>query len=361
MTAAVRLWMLGLLILSFLSGAAPAQTLPQGLPSQAQLNELLKQFPEADANKDGILTLPEAAAYYEKLRAQRRPKTTANPNRPKPTHANVSYGPHARNVLDLYLAQSDRPTPLVIHIHGGGFVGGDKEGVSAGVIARFHKAGVSVASINYRFVTTAPFPAPQEDAARAVQFLRSKAQEWNLDPQRFAAYGGSAGAGLSLWLGFHDDLADPDSSDPVLRQSSRIQAVGSFGGQSTYDPNVIKDWIGGRAYEHPSIYLCYGISSINDIRKPELQPLYDQVSAIKHLTTDDPPVYMFYNEPDAPLPENSRPGQGIHHPIFGHKLKAEMDKLKVESVYQHASAGVRPDEELVQHFLRWLKVTPAGN
>ncbi len=59
-------------------------------------------------------------------------------------------------------------------------------------------------------------PAPQHDGARAIQFLRSKAGEWNLDPKRFAAFGGSAGTGISLWTGLHDDLADPKSSDPVF-------------------------------------------------------------------------------------------------------------------------------------------------
>ena len=222
------------------------------------------------------------------------------------------------------------------------------------MIRRSHERGVSVAAIHYRFVTSHPFPAPQQDAARAVQFLRSKANEWNLDPTRFAVFGGSAGAGLSLWLGFHDDLADPDSDDPVARQSTRVKAVGSIGGQSTYDPNVIKAWVGGRAHEHPSIFKCYGIDSIEEMTKPELQPLYDEVSAIKHLTADDPAVFLLYSEADRPLPEDARPGQGIHHPIFGHQLKAEMDKLGIESVYVHTSDREKIQADLLDHLLQWM-------
>ena len=86
-------------------------------------------------------------------------------------------------------------------------------------------SGISVAAINYRYSTQAIAPAPFQDGARAVQFLRSKAKDWNLDPQRFAATGGSAGAGISLWLGFHNDLADPKSEDPVLRQSTRLACM----------------------------------------------------------------------------------------------------------------------------------------
>ena len=55
----------------------------------------------------------------------------------------------------------------------------------------------------------------------SLQTIRSKAKEWNLDPERIACYGGSAGAGISLWLAFHEDLADPNSDDPIARQSTQ--------------------------------------------------------------------------------------------------------------------------------------------
>lgn len=344
--------LVGLMTVALLAVAGAGRSEERTSASNRQLEALLKRFPEADANKDGVLTEAEARAY----RRQNRPQGNADAqrDRPTPTHANIEYGPHERNVLDLYLADSDKPTPLVIYIHGGGFVGGDKGGVNAGVIEKCHRSKISVASLNYRFVTTAPFPAPQRDSARAVQFLRAHATEYNLDPARFAAFGGSAGAGISLWLGFHDDMAEPDSRDPILRQSTRLVAVGSSGGQSTYDPNVIREWVGGRAFEHPSIYKCYGLESIDQMSDPKRQPLYDEVSAIKHLTADDPPVYMAYSEADAPLPEGARPGQGIHHPIFGHKLKAAMDRLGIENVYVHASQG-RPQVDMTDWLIDHLR------
>src|SRR5438105_3822340 len=120
-----------------------------------------------------------------------------------PDLANVSYGPHERNVLDLWKARSGRPTPLVIHIHGGGFTAGDKAQVSPALLDACLNQGISVASINYRYSTQAPYPAPMADSARAVQFLRLHAAEWNLNPKAFAATGGSAGAGISLGMGFH--------------------------------------------------------------------------------------------------------------------------------------------------------------
>ncbi|MGB0583063.1 MAG: alpha/beta hydrolase, partial [Limisphaerales bacterium] len=139
--------------------------------------------------------------------------------------------------------------------------------------------------------------------------------------------------------GFHDDLADPNNEDPVLRQSTRITAIGTLGGQSTYDPRWIKKEIGGRAWEHPSIFKMYNMSGAEDLNNPKFFKLYEEVSAITHLTKDDPPIYMYYSEADGPLPENARPGQGIHHPKFGHMLKREMEKLDIESHYRHQKDG----------------------
>src|SRR5262245_16429938 len=101
---------------------------------------------------------------------------------PKPSQGNVAYGPHERNVLDLWQAKSDKPTPLVVFIHGGGFRGGDKSNLAPGLLALCLKEGISVAAINYRLSQHAPFPAPMLDSGRAIQYLRSRAKDWNLDP-----------------------------------------------------------------------------------------------------------------------------------------------------------------------------------
>ena len=159
---------------------------------------------------------------------EKRPEGPCKPAGISPTKADVAYGTHPRQVLDFYQAKSDTPTPVVFAIHGGGWVSGDKGGYRASA-KRYLDAGISVVAINYRFVTEAtekgiepPVKWPLEDAARALQFVRSKAKEWNLDKTRIGATGGSAGGCSSLWLVFHDDLADPKSADPVARESTRL-------------------------------------------------------------------------------------------------------------------------------------------
>ena len=159
------------------------------------------------------------------LHAADTPKPAAQPAAPaiSPTEADVRYGDQERQVLDFYKAKSGRPTPLLFFIHGGGWVAGDKKGVR---VAPYLATGISVVSINYRYSWQAqlagvkpPVKAPLEDAARALQFVRSKAVEWNIDKQRIGASGGSAGACSSLWLAFHKDMADPKSEDPIARES----------------------------------------------------------------------------------------------------------------------------------------------
>lgn len=160
-----------------------------------------------------------AADAVSKKKAKAR---AAKSSQPKPTQADVPYGPHAQQKLDFYQARSDTPTPLLFFIHGGGWKHGDKSNFNDA--APYLAAGVSVVSINYRHISHAeaeqivpPVKAPLHDAARALQFVRSKAAEWNLDKARIAASGSSAGACSSLWLAFHPDMADPKSDDPVSR------------------------------------------------------------------------------------------------------------------------------------------------
>jgi hypothetical protein len=96
--------------------------------------------------------------------AQRRPSI-------RPTHPDVKYGPHRRNVMDVWLAQSDKPTPVLVSIHGGGFRGGNKS-VSGGILKGCLDSGISVVAITYRLTDEAIAPAQFLDSARAIQFIR---------------------------------------------------------------------------------------------------------------------------------------------------------------------------------------------
>jgi acetyl esterase len=336
---------------------------------EEHLRRWLKRFPAADYDGNGILTSSEAWRYQgegpqrardaQALR-QREEAEAAKAGHPLPAEARLApdfvdlrYGPHERNVLDLWLAKSATPAPLVVFYHGGAWKIGDKRDIHEATLKACLAAGFSVAAVNYRFTTTAPLPAPHLDSARALQFLRANAARWNLDPRRVAAYGASAGAGISLWLAFHEDLADPASLDPVARESTRLKCAGSINGQCTYDPFVIREWIGEPAFQHTFSLAAYGVKKHADLSDPKLQPIFDEMSAIIHLTADDVPVFQSYTEPDTPLPADAKRSQGMHHPIFGHKLKAAMDQLGLECGYVHvADISGDPELEMVRFFQR---------
>ncbi|MBT7649570.1 MAG: alpha/beta hydrolase fold domain-containing protein, partial [Opitutae bacterium] len=196
-----------------------------GKLSDAERKNLIKmiisRFPRSDADGDGTLSEKEwevvirIATARDKMQKRQNSGKTSNQGQMAPTHANIKYGEHERNVFDLWLAESKTPTPLAIYIHGGGFISGNKEKVSQQVVMQLLDAGISVASINYRYLSIeTPLPTSHHDARRALQFIRSKAEEWNIDKSRVAAFGGSAGAHICMWLAYSDDMAKPKRKDP---------------------------------------------------------------------------------------------------------------------------------------------------
>ena len=246
-----------------------------------------------------------------------------------PTQSNVSYGPHSMNVLDFWKAEGDGPRPLLVLIHGGGWVGGNKK-TNEKRIRPFLKRGISFASINYRLTGKAPLPAPVHDAVRAIQFLRTKAKEWNINKNRIALTGGSAGACTSMWILLHDDLADPNSDDPVLRESSRVTAAAVISGQTSIDPRVIGGWLGPNVLKHRMIWMAVGEKSMAAAMKnyKKHEALYKEFSPYNHMSKGDPPLLMTYGN-DMTLPSKNA-GHGIHHPVYGVKMKEKADKVGVE-------------------------------
>lgn len=243
-----------------------------------------------------------------------------------PTHADVSYGPDKRNVLDFYQAAGDGPRPLLVYIHGGGWTGGDKKQDEKN-FKPFLDKGISYAAINYRLTPDNPLPAPVYDAARAIQFIRTKAADWKIDTKHIALTGGSAGACTSMWLLLHDDLADPKATDPVLRESTRVCAAAVSAGQTSIDPKVIEGWLGPNVLKHRMINMAMGEKTIEGAlaNYDKYHDKYVEFSAYNHVDAKDPPLFMTYPA-DMTLPSKDA-GHGIHHPVYGIKLKEKSDKL----------------------------------
>lgn len=328
---------------------------------------ILKRFPQADADGDGLLSTKEQQILLRRAanRAKQKGKRTAakgeTKDRKPPTHANVKYGEHERNVFDIWLADSVKPTPLAIYIHGGGFTSGSKEKLKPNELDQLLKAGISVAAINYRYMTpTTPLPTPHHDARRALQLMRSKAKEWNIDKDRVAAFGGSAGAQICMWLAFSDDMADPDSKDPVERESTRLTCVATSGGQTSngteFWREIIGPLLGGKQIE--SLSRPFGgetdpekahIAKWGAKTLEEANETAKSCSAISIISPDDPPIFMSYGmPPTAKLPTDPKRVRGwlIHHVNLGIALKERADELNVENHLKYPGAKTAYESQI---------------
>ena len=268
------------------------------------------------------------------------------PSLPRPTHADMKYGPHERNVLDAWLVKSDKPAPLLFFVHGGGWLNDDKKLLPSDTLQRMLDHGISVVSINYRYSSIAPLPAPVHVAARALQFVRAHSAEWNIDKRRIAGSGVSAGGCTTLWLAYHDDLADAKSDDLIARESTRLCAAFALAGQTSIDVKVIPGWVGEKVLEHRMVSACVGAKDAADAltHYDQYAALYHEFSPINHVTADDPPVRVSY--PKYAFPGANR-REAIHHGNFGEKLKEKAAEIgaKVTLIYGTEIVPLPPDDD----------------
>jgi acetyl esterase len=267
------------------------------------------------------------------------------------TYNNITYGPYQRNVLDAYLVEKDgEPTPVLVYFHGGGYIKGDKSEITyLPLMQECLEAGISVITCNYRFITNDPYPAPMQDGTRAIQFVRSMAAEWNLDPSRIASGGSSAGGHLALWNALRGDLSLPDSADPIERYSSEVAAIVGSGTQASKDQRFYEG-----IYEGPLIQqnltLFFGIPSFEELYTPACLRLAEQASAINHMSENAPPAFMSYSMEIAfdelRIPADASANDVIHHPMHGYMLKQRYEEYGIPFVFRHIHDPVRPGERV---------------
>jgi|GEM_PF-201926 len=285
---------------------------------------------------------------------------------PLPTLRDVPYGPHPRQVIDFYRATAEKPTPLVVHIHGGGWRGGDK--ATFNEAGKYLAAGISVAAINYRLIAdaeaakiTPPVKGPLHDAARALQFIRSKAAEWNIDKDRIGATGSSAGACTSLWLAFHPDLADQTSSDPIARESTRLWCAAVVRPQTTLDPQQMVEWTPNSNYgSHAFGFKGDAAKNITPFaeflaRRAEILPWIAEYSPYALVSADDPPVYLIFKT----APAMGQPQEDPTHTVnFGIGLQSQCQKVSIECEVAYPGAPNAPHAQPWDFLIEKLKTSP---
>ncbi len=188
---------------------------------------------------------------------------------------------HLPQKLDIYFPEAGGPWHVVVYVHGGAWMTGDKSD-ALDLKGGMNKRGYLVVSINYRLYPSAKFPDMIEDAKCAVRFLRAHAGEYNLDPQRIAAMGASAGGHLVALLGTAGQSAGWDVGE-YLDQSSRVQAVVVFAGPADLT----------RPYPE------YLTSTLRDIFG---EGQLVSGSPVTYVSPDDPPFLIIHGQLDPVVP-----------------------------------------------------------
>ena len=199
--------------------------------------------------------------------------------------------------LDLYSpAGADKPLPLVIWIHGGGWRGGSKENPRRAL--PLLERGYAVASVEYRLSGEAIFPAAIEDCKAAVSFLRLNALKYNLDPDRFGVWGSSAGGHLVALLGTTNDVTDFDTHEVCKKAPATVQAVCDWFGPTDFlRMNDFSGRIDHDGPESPESRFIGGPIQRNKEKAAQANP-------ITYASKADPPILIMHGEVDQAVPYN---------------------------------------------------------
>ncbi|MEL6256145.1 MAG: alpha/beta hydrolase [Bacteroidota bacterium] len=290
--------------------------------------------------------------------------------------ADLSYGPFPENTFDIFLPNVSGPTPLIIFIHGGGFTGGDKSIIYSTSalnaarnlpeeIRKYIGAGIAFASINYRLLADQDEEGvlkPLGDSRRCLQYIRSIAKSLNIDKEKIALTGNSAGGGTALWLTFHDDMMDARNSDPILRESTRVLGAAVSETQASYDlmtweTNVFGEFdlqLQALVNFDPDLEIrfnsFYGISDFSEFESTEIQAYRREVDMLSWLTPDDPEFWV--SNTKQPLGTPVDLGQLLHHPYHARELLRKGNSIGLLS---YVTYGPFPDpgrEALSDYLIR---------
>jgi hypothetical protein len=223
------------------------------------------------------------------------------------------------------------------------------------------EAGVSVATINYRYMNEPPYGilSSMNDSKRCLQYIRFNAGKYNIDKTKIACSGGSAGAGTALWLAFSDDMAEPESEDPVLRETTKIVAAGAFVVQSTYDILRWSEIIGLPAEKSPEELLmiarAFGLKSAEGVDLYAQTAIRKDLDFLSKMSADSAPFFVFNNK-EAGIPTNADELQ--HHPLHAKALKDRADEVGLEAVVYAPAVGIedKSGKDLVAFLLEKFAV-----
>ncbi|MCS7467820.1 alpha/beta hydrolase fold domain-containing protein [Stieleria sp. ICT_E10.1] len=258
-------------------------------------------FQRLDRNRDDVLTR-EDFPIANRPNTNRRSAGRLNTPDDVTVERDVVFGTGGGRDLTMHLVlpkeKSEKPLPVYVWIHGGGWQGGTKDGGVRQVLPLV-RSGFVGATIEYRLTGEAAFPAQIEDCKCAIRFLRAHATKYNLDVDRIAVGGSSAGGHLVALLGTSGGVKALEGSGGWPDQSSRVQAVVDL-----YGPTDFQTFVTTPGYEphnrdgSPESKLLGGGEVL---KKPEG---IKRVNPITYVDKDDPPFLIIHGSDDRTVPPN---------------------------------------------------------
>lgn len=269
----------------------------------------------------------------------------------------IAYDTKTRTQFDIWLPHSNTPTGLVLYVHGGGFSSGDKDFVytvqSGGAwdfptdIRFLLQNNIAFATVRYSLLNptaeTEGIKKSMSDVRRALQYIRSRANDFNIDKNNIILAGNSAGAGTSLWIACNNDFSNSQSNDPVLRESSRVKGVVARETQSSY--NIEDRWVNDvftdygitwstiLANEAGNIQKIYGVSSLAQYESPSTDAYRADVDLLSLMTADDPEIWLNNTLRDVVNPYNPySPDIPSHHAFHARALKKRADAVGIKNI-----------------------------
>lgn len=215
--------------------------------------------------------------------------------------------------MDIYYPEvTNGPAPMVMYVHGGGFTSGDKaEGAGARDIPNLVARGYVVTSVNYRLAPASKYPAQIEDVKCAVRYLRATAAQTGIDPDRFGAWGTSAGGTIVALLGLTDASAGYDKG-ANSEQSSHVQAVVDMFGPTDFT----------REFEGGSTQLLSRVVGTSSRASDAVK----NFSPVSYVTRDDPPFLILHGEKDTLVPITQ--SQGLYDTLQAAGVESTFVQVK---------------------------------
>jgi acetyl esterase/lipase len=249
--------------------------------------------------------------------------------------------------LDLHMPRKVSESDLIVWVHGGAWRSGTKQDMP---LAGLVDAGHTVASVDYRLTSVAPFPAQVHDIKAAIRFLRTLAPRYGYRTDRITIAGASAGGHLAALVGTtngHQELEGTVGNH--LDQSSDVQSIIDYFGPTNLMTILAQSTPHGIGVRVPALQLLLGGQPEDNADLARL------ASPVEHVDATDPPLLMIHGDQDPQVPINQ-----------SHELQGRYTKLglpvRLEVVHGAAHGGEQfYDEQQISIIDSFLKASLRAN